>query len=676
VTLALAALVLAGAPTPTARPVPPTRAERGAALVDVSRQGRRWVMASAKTTVTLDARDLSLGIEAGPARWATVPSSASDMVVRTGAGGKDATVRLADAPKIDVVPYDAGFKTGVKLTLAGWPQAPGLVLHLTIALDVDDELVFAVAAEEGATVVRRLDWPTALDAREVEHTILPHYRGVLLPRTWDKPYHPIRTQRDEGKPPDTSDVQSDVVECWSMSWWGFQKGPSALLVLVETSDDAAYQFDHPAGGPTIIGPRWRAQLGRLGYPRALRMVFFAKGNYVDLAKRYRRYAQETGLWVSLKEKIARSPKVERLIGSLESRMGILSNVVPESLQYDKEDPSRNHRLTLFAERARQMRALKEKGVERFQLVLTGWHNLGYDRQHPDGLPPAPPAGGYEGMKGLADACHELGYLFTLHDQYRDYYFDAPSFDPQFAVHEEEAGGPTFLFPGTRFGAWKEGPLSVHPNWDGGRQTYLNARFMLGHMKKNYAGLFAHGVAVDGSYLDVLGYVPPDEDFNPEHPTTRTEAKREIGTLYRWARQNLGVVGTEAGSDWTVPFSDYSSPLGPGRGGIPVPLFQLVYHDAVMVPYDGPSDRAEGTGRRPGLLGAMLTGAPVRIGYRSIEQAWPQLQRLIALHRRVALLEMTNHEFLNAERTKERTTFADGTTVTVDWSTGAATVAPE
>jgi hypothetical protein len=410
------------------------------------------------------------------------------------------------------------------------------------------------------------------------------------------------------------------------------------------------------------------------------MVFFDKGNNVTLAKRYRRYAMETGLWVPLKEKIARSPKVERLIGSIESRMGILTNVVPESLQYNKENPERNHRMTPFDDRARQMRELKAKGIDRFNLVLTGWHDLGYDRQHPDGLPPAPPAGGYEGMKRLAEVCRELGYLFMPHDQYRDYYFDAPSFDAQFAVHEESDGGATALFPGTRFGAWKEGHLSVHPNWDGGRQTYLGPRFMLGHMKKNYGGLVAHGIEADGSYLDVFGYVPPDEDFQAEHPTTRTEAKREIARLYQWAREHLGVVGTEAGADWTVPFTDYSSPLGAGRGGIPVPLFNLVYHDAVMVPYEPPRRRRGGDDddnppARPSWLYGMLSGGPARVGFGDIDAQRAILDKMTALHKRVALLEMTGHELLDGGLDKERTTFSDGTTVTVDWKAQTVVVAP-
>jgi hypothetical protein len=38
--------------------------------------------------------------------------------------------------------------------------------------------------------------------------------------------------------------------------------------------------------------------------------------------------------------------------------------------------------------------------------------------------------------------------------------------------------------------------------------------------------------------------------------------------------------------------------------------------------------------------------------------------------------MTRHEFLDDGYRKERTTFADGTTVTVDWDQGTAAISPE
>jgi hypothetical protein len=41
------------------------------------------------------------------------------------------------------------------------------------------------------------------------------------------------------------------------------------------------------------------------------------------------------------------------------------------------------------------------------------------------------------------------------------------------------------------------------------------------------------------------------------------------------------------------------------------------------------------------------------------------QTILALHKRIALLEMTNHEFLDEHSRVERSTFADGTTITID-----------
>jgi hypothetical protein len=667
----LAALIIA-APAICAHSA--SRKEWGAPLVSVTNQGGTWTIRGQKQVVTLHNSDLSLQINAGPASWKMAPSKADDMLVRS--GRKDFALRLADARHIEIVPYDTGFRTGVKITLSDWQRndtpskeaAADLALYLTVALEGNDEdLVFDIAAEEHNTVIRRLDWPAALDGSDVEYTVLCNSRGVLLPRDWPKAYNPIRTSNLDGSNPkgDTSEVQSNVIECWSMPWWGFKKGPAAMMVIVETPDDAAYQFSHPAGGPTVIGPRWRAQLGKLGYLRTARMCFLPEGNYVDLAKRYRQYAMETGLFVSLKEKTARSPVVAKLIGSPVMRAGILTNVKDGSARAKRaSNPNEIHRLTTFDERGKLLRRFKEHGLDRLTVVVTGWPRLGYDRQHPDVLPPAPDAGGFEGMRRLAETCDELGYLFSLHDQYRDYYIDAPSYDPQFAIHEQDINGSPLAFPGSRFGDWKEGQIPFMDHWDGGKMAYINGRFMLGHLKKNYQGLFDHGIKPTGTYLDVFGYVPPDEDFNPEHPTTRTDCLRERAKCFSWSRDHLGFVGTEAGCDWTVPFVDITSPLK-AKGGIPVPLFNLVYHDAVMTPYDS-SD----------LNGLLNAGVPQISSRDPGEPPLERVRRMAALHKRLALVEMTKHEFLDKDHRKERTSFADGTTVTVDHDAQTAKIEPD
>ncbi len=141
------------------------------------------------------------------------------------------------------------------------------------------------------------------------------------------------------------------------------------------------------------------------------------------------------------------------------------------------------------------------------------------------------------------------------------------------------------------------------------------------------------------------------------------------------KHNLGIVGTEDGSDWVIPYVDYvtsrmnrSSSTGTDpnhEDAIQVPLYELVYHDAVVTTYS-PND----------LRGLLHASAP-SMGYRAGADAdYDASRRMAALHQRVGLLEMTNHEFLDQARRKERTTFADGTTVTVDWDAKTAVIAPE
>lgn len=652
--------------------------DTGAPRVTVSHAAGRWTLAGARNTVEVNESDLAVSVHAGPVTWKMAPSSPDDMLV--GAGGDQFRVRLADARDIRISPYETGFKTGIRMVLDQFrntgQRAPGTPLDLRVVLTMclegaaEDLVSEAMVNEHGASV-KELNWPTAMDGREVDYTVISSDNGTLLPRDWPRPYHPIRRA-----PGDHSIIQSHLIESWSMSWWGFLKGDSAMIVIVETPDDAAYTFNHPAGGPTSMGPSWRAQLGRFGYLRSVRMGFLPKGNYVDLAKRYRQYAIDSGLFVSLKDKIASRPVVKNLIGTPFTGASVLRNKKPGSATYDTKNPESNYRLTTFAENIQHLRELKAQGWTRLNVSLSGWIHEGYDRQTPDALPPPQAAGGWEGMKAFFDACKELGYTCWLHDQYRDYYQDAPSWNPDFAVHEEDNVSPPTAFPGTRFKVdWKDGYVPLMDHWDGGTQGYLNNRFMLGHVVKNYSTMFAHSVHPQGSYQDVFGYIPPDEDFNPNHPSTRTDSMSSRAAVLHWVRNHLGIVGTEAGSDWVVPYVDYTTPRA-NRGAntgtdpayqdaISIPLYSLVYHDAVV-----------STASSANLRGFLYGDAPQLGGRGATQQNVEQVRRLAALHGRVGLLEMTGHEFLDKARRKERTTFADGTTVTVDWDANSVEIKPD
>jgi len=645
--------------------------------ISVSHANGQWTVTGKKNIIILNDSDLSVAVHAGPVTWKMLPSSDHDM--RVDVAGDEFYVRLADAQKIDIEPYTTGFKTGLRIILGDFRDkgilARGSLLNTRVVLTMclegkDEDLVAESMVNENGTAVKELNWPKPIDGREADYTIISSDNGTLLPRSWSRPYHPIHHAAT-----DHSVIQSHLIETWAMSWWGFEKGDSAMIVIVETPNDASYTFSHPAGGPTYMGPSWLAQLGHFGYLRSLRMRFLPKGNYVDLAKQYRRYVIDSGLYASLKDKIAQRPIVANLIGHPMLRLRVLKNVRPDSTEYDPKIPSKNYQLTAFAENIQQLRKLRSQGWEGLNVILSGWLHEGYDRQTPDALPPSEKAGGWAGMRAFFDACRQLDYTCSLHDQYRDYYTDAPSWNPDFAVHEEDTTSRPDTFPGTRFGKdWKEGYVPFMNHWDGGTQSYLNSRFMLGFLVKNYDLLFEHGIHPHGSYLDVFGYVPPDQDFNPNHPNTRTESMNYRVALFEWVKHNLGIVGTEAGSDWVIPYVDYTTPRanrGVNRGANPtegdaiqVPLYSLVYHDAV-VSQSSPED----------LHGFLYGDAPL-MNTRTGAIANPeQIRRMAALHKRVGLLEMTNHEFLDGNYRKERTTFADGTTVTVDWNTNIVTINP-
>src|SRR3974390_1180018 len=94
------------------------RAAWGAPPVKVTHEGDVWIISGKRNSVTLNETNLGLVAENGAVQWAMAPSGTNDMLVK--AGGREFYVRLNDAKKIAIEPYDTGFKTGLKISLRDW----------------------------------------------------------------------------------------------------------------------------------------------------------------------------------------------------------------------------------------------------------------------------------------------------------------------------------------------------------------------------------------------------------------------------------------------------------------------------------------------------------------------------------------------------------------------------
>ena len=150
------------------------------------------------------------------------------------------------------------------------------------------------------------------------------------------------------------------------------------------------------------------------------------------------------------------------------------------------------------------------------------------------------------------------------------------------------------------------------------------------------------------------------------------------------RAHGGVVSSEEPSDWSVPHLDlvhhgpFALSPGPGSGpamGVPVPLFNLVYHDALFMPWS--LDRGV-WGIPETDLGFLHGMANAGLPYLSLHPGAEELARvkaMCALNRRVGLLEMTGHRFLDASRRRQETAYGDGTRVTIDLEANTYTVTP-
>ena len=357
-----------------------------------------------------------------------------------------------------------------------------------------------------------------------------------------------------------------------MPLWGQVRDNSGYAAIIDTPYDAKYTVD----GDRIL-PLWRNTLGRFGYARAIRYCFRDNCDYNVIAKCYRSYLRERGRLITLKEKIARNPNIEKLIGVPVIHEGIAAHIAPASMFYDKEHPENNDYYTSFDTRAAQLRELKKRGLDKAYTHFDGWGRHGYDNLHPSPFPPHEEAGGAAGMARLSDTCRELGYLFGIHDQYRDYYYDNPDFTLDEAV------------------TYSDGSHPFHDVWNEGAHTFLCSVLQPDYVRRNYEEFKQLGIRIDAAYLDVFSVVELDECYHPDHPATREDcAKNRRHCLDILNDQGI-ITSSEECCDCIIPSMAlcHHAPMhctgfdyNLDAVGIPIPLFTLVYHDCIVVPWIG------------------------------------------------------------------------------------------
>ena len=463
------------------------------------------------------------------------------------------------------------------------------------------------------------------------------------------------------RPLDTPNLRGQVGGSMDMPWVGIMdlETGHGYALIIETPDDCRVQMEKcPVASRTLRAPQvqWWPSHRTFRYPRRFLYSFLPKGGYVALAKRYRAYAKELGLLVTLAEKAKQNPNVKRLFGAPD----LWGDA---SLRF-----------------AREAKAL---GVDK--MIIHG----------------------HSGAKHM-QAINDLGYLTSRYDNY----CDLRPLEKGQEVTSNRGRIPedvVLMANGKRKKAWLTFDKKTQYMKRCPARWVPAAKIVIPKELAKYPFL--------GRFIDVTTAEGLYECYDPAHPLTHT-AKRECGVALESYVRSLGlVVGGEHGRWWGVPDMCYiegmmsgggyswpaghlkhpktkedtfESPWGGKYGNFAryekvgighehrVPLWELVFHDCIVTTWywgdasDWLLDAApEVTPKKDAfnvLCGTIpLMWASAQGAWRKDREAFLRTYRnTCKLHEQVAGEEMLTHEFVTPDRAVQRTVFSSGTECVVNF----------
>jgi len=425
-------------------------------------------------------------------------------------------------------------------------QSPGAVVRVAfIALPSGRDIDLRVSVEGAARAgrIRRLplfDGAFWLSADEPGYLVVPHGLGCLIEakakvnRRWRA--HLGRNQL-------------------TMQMLGLVKNGAALVI---SWDDLEAEVETKTLEQAGELPR-RLALSMWGAKTA-RLRVCGPGDYVTVARNYRELARERGLLVPFSQRLEQYPAIGRLAGALEVKPFVKSGAAADS-RFSRDDREWHRVNFTFDEAAEMVRHLRHGlGIERCLFVLAGWIRGGYDFSHPDIWPPDDDLGGPEGLARVARVAKDAGYLFGLHDNYDMMFKAQPSANKNDAIGE-------------------------HNSWAGGPQYVIHPKRQKKYAQRNLE-LIKKCCAPNAYFCDQIMALPLYQTHRKDLPLSYQQCVDAYRELISHVKSMTGVMGSEDGQEWAVPYLDYhegilSRDFYP-RIGRPVPLFDLVYHDCAAL----------------------------------------------------------------------------------------------
>jgi len=437
----------------------------------------------------------------------------------------------------------------------------------------------------------------------------------------------------------------------NMRWFGglaADDDAGWIAIFAQHQEDCGISYTQTHASPVYL--RSLGTWADESFPRVIRYQL-TRGGHVGLALAFRRFAIAHGLHRPLGEKLEQTPALEALIGGRELNCFLGTTQTAERLEDQLQDvpdelrrgPQVSTKLTC-GDVLRVIADARQLGMTRGIAMLRGWIRGGYDESHPDIWPPEGAFGALEEYRRIVSG--DTGLPGGLHDNYGDIYPHVPSF-PHGTLR-------------TRQGLPKRGGY-----WAGGQCYLLDPREGLAYARRNWQQV--QSLAPTKIYSDTITAMYLDESFAPDRPLSRAQDLAGKQELMRFFKSVGVILASEEGADFGAALldtADTSHRRHCTAGSVSVPLWPLVYHDALLCGRHN-STPADANSPTPWHVTNMLWGyytmwrVPDAFGWKD---GFAQTLFVEQFNRRTALDALIGHRFLDADLQVEQTEFASGVSV--------------
>jgi hypothetical protein len=441
----------------------------------------------------------------------------------------------------------------------------------------------------------------------------------------------------------------------SMPFWGVDCGGQTLTYILTNpfNNELTFRWERARIQGTFAHALMRNHdVNKWGF-----RIHLGGASPVEPARIYRRHLFETGPFVSMTEKIKRTPDAAKLLGAAH--------------------------VYLWGDgwSAKMIQELADGGLDRLWLGSPDWSPL---RNHPDVV-----------QKAIAD-----GYLVAPYDSFHSIHSPAESDTWETAQFDQKLydSGAVVKANGTKKTGFKK------------KGYILNCAVARPYVERRVADLMKQ-FRCNSWFVDCDADGELYDDYSPDHPATQEMDRDARNARMAWIRDTFGaVVGSEGGSSYaagTIHFAHgmmtpafgwddaemkdraskyflggYYPPNAPAIffKQVPMkaeyrrafadprfrlPLYQTVFHDSVVTTHQwgSASLKFQDDDHARELLELLYDVPPL---YHLNLAAWKKQHELIQhhyaffspLHRESALLAMTDFHWLTADRRVQRTTFGE------------------